>query len=58
MAIWGAHDRLFPATMAAQFAEAVPNGRTRLISDCGHMLPFENPQALLDAVRELDKEGA
>ena len=53
LALWGAHDRLFPAEMAKQFAEAIPGGQSRVLDDCGHMVPFENPRALVDAVLEL-----
>ena len=56
LALWGAHDRLFPPSMARQFADAIPGGRWKLVEDSGHMVPFENPIALFEAVIEL--EGA
>jgi pimeloyl-ACP methyl ester carboxylesterase len=58
LALWGAHDRLFPAEMARQFAEAIPGGKWKLIDDSGHMLPIENPQALANAVIELAGEAS
>lgn len=58
LALWGAHDRLFPAEMAEQFADAIPGAIWQLVSDSGHMLPFENPQALADAVIALDREAS
>lgn len=58
MVLWGEHDRVFPASMAQQFADAIPGGRARIVHDSGHMVPLENPQALLEAVLEMDKEAA
>jgi pimeloyl-ACP methyl ester carboxylesterase len=54
LALWGKHDNFFPASMAQQFADCIPGARVQIVEDSGHMLPFENPQALVDAVLALE----
>lgn len=58
LVVWGAHDRLFPAEMAKQFADAVPGAHWKLVEDSGHMLSLENPQALAEAVINLVQEAS
>ena len=48
--LWGAADRLIPPLYAKAWNELVPQARTVLIEDAGHMLPVEQPAAVADAL--------
>ncbi|MBA3654427.1 MAG: alpha/beta hydrolase, partial [Actinobacteria bacterium] len=39
--IWGAKDKLIPASYADDFAAAIPNARTEILDDAGHMVILE-----------------
>ena len=53
LVLWGAEDRLFPPALAHKYAAAIPNVRLLLLPDCGHMVPYEDPEALVRAILEL-----
>jgi pimeloyl-ACP methyl ester carboxylesterase len=39
--LWGENDRFLPVEHAKAFVSRIPAARLRLISDCGHLVPFE-----------------
>lgn len=49
--LWGKSDRLIPPVYADRFKALIPNAQLELIDAAGHMLPYEQPQAFVDAVR-------
>jgi len=53
LVLWGAHDGLFPEELGHKYAEAIPNARLLILPDCGHMVPYEDPQAMVQAILEL-----
>jgi pimeloyl-ACP methyl ester carboxylesterase len=57
LVLWGAHERLFPVALAHKYAAAIPGARLTLLEDCGHMTPFENPEALCREVVALYGEA-
>jgi pimeloyl-ACP methyl ester carboxylesterase len=50
--VWGEHDALVPAPYAARWARLIPGADTDVatIPQAGHMVPYEQPGALADAV--------
>jgi len=52
--LWGAQERLFPEPYADRFKELLANtsAQLRTIDAAGHMLPYEQPQAAADAIKE------
>ena len=50
LVLWGAADRLIPPEYAAQWKALIPNARVQTIEGAGHMLPWERPDAFVDAV--------
>jgi len=49
--VWAEDDRLMPASAyAARWQALLPNSRLVCIGDSGHMLPYEQPQRLAEAV--------
>ena len=49
--VWGRRDRLVPAGFARHVAEAVPNARSVVFEDCGHVPQFELPERTHAEVR-------
>jgi pimeloyl-ACP methyl ester carboxylesterase len=49
--VWGRDDRLVPLPYGERLAELIPGARLVVVPDCGHMIWFEQPQALLEAAR-------
>ncbi|MCX7379954.1 MAG: alpha/beta hydrolase [Alphaproteobacteria bacterium] len=49
MIVWGAEDRIVPASTAAIWQQAMPRARLTVIPDCGHCVDMERPAALLAA---------
>jgi pimeloyl-ACP methyl ester carboxylesterase len=48
---WAADDRLIPASAyAARWQSLLPQSETVTIADAGHMLPYEQPLALAEAI--------
>ena len=47
----GAHDRTTPAASAHALAEAIPGAEEVVLAESAHMLPYEEPEAFLSAVR-------
>jgi pimeloyl-ACP methyl ester carboxylesterase len=50
--VFGADDAFVPARYAEDFAAAIPNAASRLIPGAGHMVPAEQPEAVLAAIEE------
>jgi len=52
LAVWGAADRMVLPEHGEAYAEAIPAGQFRLISNAGHLPQLETPAELLAVVRE------
>lgn len=50
LVVSGDKDLLTPPDCAREIAAAVPRAQLRLLPDCGHMLSWEQPQALTQAL--------
>jgi pimeloyl-ACP methyl ester carboxylesterase len=50
LVVVGADDALTPPDRAAEIADAIPGARRVVVSDCGHLSPLEQPQAVTDAL--------
>jgi pimeloyl-ACP methyl ester carboxylesterase len=51
--IWGASDRLIGKPYAEAFARLLPRARLCYVEAAGHMVPYEQPQAVIDAIGTL-----
>jgi pimeloyl-ACP methyl ester carboxylesterase/putative sterol carrier protein len=49
--VWGDRDRLVPAAFARHVVEALPETRSVVMEDCGHVPQFEHPAATMALVR-------
>jgi pimeloyl-ACP methyl ester carboxylesterase len=47
----GAHDRTTPAASAQELADVIPTAEHVVIDDAAHMVPYEQPEAFLAALR-------
>jgi pimeloyl-ACP methyl ester carboxylesterase len=47
----GAHDRTTPPESAQELVDAIPTAEHVVIDGAAHMIPYEQPQAFLAAVR-------
>jgi pimeloyl-ACP methyl ester carboxylesterase len=52
LAVWGAADRMVPPEHGQAYAQAIPGGQFRLITNAGHLPQLETPAELLAIVRE------
>jgi pimeloyl-ACP methyl ester carboxylesterase len=50
LVLWGEADRLIVPAYAAQWKALIPGARVQTIPGAGHMLPWERPDAFVDAV--------
>jgi len=55
--IAGDKDGVAPPAASQKTADAIPNGRYVQVEDCAHILPWENPAALLEAARLFLREA-
>jgi pimeloyl-ACP methyl ester carboxylesterase len=46
LVVWAENDRLMPPVYAAQWQALLPKSHTVCLAGAGHMLPYEQPQAL------------
>jgi pimeloyl-ACP methyl ester carboxylesterase len=53
----GTRDRIIPVRAAIDVANALPAGRLVVVPNAGHLLPFEQPDAIADAVRQVARPG-
>jgi pimeloyl-ACP methyl ester carboxylesterase len=51
--VWGDQDRLVPASFSRHVAEALPEARQELLSECGHVPQVELPELTNALIREL-----
>lgn len=56
--LWGDRDRLVPAGFARHVAEALPNARSVVLEDCGHVPQFELPERTHAEVRAFLRDVA
>ena len=50
LVLWGEADRLIVPAYAQRWARLIPGAQVQMIPDAGHMLPYEQPQAFVDAL--------
>jgi pimeloyl-ACP methyl ester carboxylesterase len=51
LVVWGASDRLIVPRYAAHWQTLIPSARVEMIDGAGHMLPYEQPAAFVEAVQ-------
>jgi pimeloyl-ACP methyl ester carboxylesterase len=51
--IWGEEDRAIPPVYGDAFARALPHATLLRVPRAGHMVPYEQPEAVLDAIARL-----
>jgi pimeloyl-ACP methyl ester carboxylesterase len=50
--VWGAQDKLIIPAYAQQWQRLIPTARVEMIEGAGHMLPYEQPDAFVQAVQK------
>jgi pimeloyl-ACP methyl ester carboxylesterase len=50
LVLWGEGDKLIPPVYAARWAELIPRATVVRIEGAGHMLPYEQPEALVSSL--------
>ncbi len=50
--VWGREDRFIPPLYAERFAELLPRAEIAWIEKAGHMAPYEQPEAVAQAIEE------
>jgi len=50
LVLWGAHDKLMPPVYADRWGKLIPHATVARIEGAGHMLPYEQPEALVAAL--------
>lgn len=50
--VWGTGDRLIPPVYADRFQAHIPHAQKMCIEAAGHMLPYEQPEAFVEAVAD------
>jgi pimeloyl-ACP methyl ester carboxylesterase len=50
LVVWGKSDKLIPPVYADQFKKLIPHAEVSLIEQAGHMVPYEQPEAFVNAV--------
>ena len=50
LVLWGEADRLIVPAYAQRWARLIPGAAVQMIPDAAHMLPYEQPQAFVDAL--------
>lgn len=56
--IWGDHDRIVPLSNGQRLAREIPSARFKVIGDCGHIPPEEQPEAFLSLLQDFMAEPA
>ncbi len=51
LCLWGANDRVVPPVYAEKFARLIPQAQVEIVPDCGHLLPLEQKDAFVRAIR-------
>ena len=57
LVVWGEQDRLMSPAYAQRWMELLPNARLHVVPAAGHMLPYEQPEALARAIDEFAGES-
>jgi pimeloyl-ACP methyl ester carboxylesterase len=58
LVVWGEHDSLVPAELAAEWGRAIPHARVVLLPATGHVPMVEQPREFTAALEEfLDEPG-
>jgi pimeloyl-ACP methyl ester carboxylesterase len=52
LVLWGAEDRMIAPIYAARWVELITGAKASVIEGAGHMLPYEQPHAVVRAVTE------
>lgn len=50
LCLWGASDRVVPPVYGERYAERIPDAKLQIVPECGHLVPFEKPEAFVAAV--------
>ncbi|MEE2674716.1 MAG: alpha/beta fold hydrolase [Myxococcota bacterium] len=50
--VWGREDRFIPPVYAERWQELLPSSQLALVDEAGHMAPYEQPEAVLEAIRK------
>jgi pimeloyl-ACP methyl ester carboxylesterase len=50
--VWGREDRIVPVECGEQYRRRLPDARLRILDACGHLPPFEQPDAFARLVTE------
>jgi pimeloyl-ACP methyl ester carboxylesterase len=50
LVVWAEHDRLIPPAYASRWQVLLPRSKSVCLPNAGHMLPYEQPHALAEAV--------
>jgi pimeloyl-ACP methyl ester carboxylesterase len=50
--VWGRDDRFIPPVYAARWQELLPASELAIVDAAGHMVPYEQPEAVREAVRK------
>jgi pimeloyl-ACP methyl ester carboxylesterase len=50
LCLWGADDQVVPVIYGERFTRLIPDATLTVVPECGHMLPFEKPDAFVQAV--------
>jgi pimeloyl-ACP methyl ester carboxylesterase len=55
--VWGGDDRLLPASDGREAASRMPDARVTVLPGVGHMPIFEAPEAVLDAIMDVESRA-
>ncbi len=55
--VWGEEDRLLTADQGVAAAEQMPDARVTRLPGAGHMPIFEGPEAIIDAVHDVERRA-
>ncbi len=55
--VWGRQDRLIPLAHGEHYAASIRGARLEVLEECGHMVPFEKGNELLDIVEPFLRGG-
>ena len=50
--VWGREDRFIPPIYAERWQELLPSSELALVDEAGHMAPYEQPDAVLEAIQK------
>ena len=50
--VWGARDRLVPASLGRAVMAALPAAKSVVLTDCGHVPQFEQPEKVSRLIRD------